>query len=174
MDDELLKKINKKLKIYMNESTFISTKCRNKVLKMLGNEFSVNLPIENFKNIDVEITNRGTIVMRDEEYKSNEEMSSSEVLRKFEIFSSKVDEILKRKEVNYYNMNDKNNILNILILLVMAIIFVPLVIFVVMSFIAGNYINSIWLFVFVSSWLIPGLRDRVKQAIDFIKRKFRK
>lgn len=174
MDDELLKKINKKLKVYMNEATFISIKCRNKVLKILGDEFSVNLPIENFKNIDVEITKDGTIVMRDEEYKPTDLLSSEEILRRFEIFSGKVDEILKRKEINYYNMNDKNNILNILILFAIVAIFIPLLIFVVMSFIAGNYINSIWLFAFVSSWLIPGLRERVKQAIDFIKRKFRK
>ncbi len=33
MNEEILKKINKEIKIYINESNFISIKCRNKIIK---------------------------------------------------------------------------------------------------------------------------------------------
>ena len=55
-NEEKLRKINKDLKVIINEATFISNKCRNKIIKMLGNDFSVDLPLENFKSIDVVIT----------------------------------------------------------------------------------------------------------------------
>ena len=74
-----LNKINKELKIIINEATFISNKCRNKIIKMLGNDFSVNLPLENYKSIDVVITEDGNIIMRDEEYKRDSKLTIDEV-----------------------------------------------------------------------------------------------
>ena len=85
----------------------------------------------------------------------------------------KADELLKKKEINYYNMNDKNNILNILFLLVIVLIFVILLIYAIKSFLVGNYLNCIWLFVFMASWLVPGIKERLEQAINFIKRKLK-
>lgn len=172
--EELLKKINKELKVYINESTFISIKCRNKLLKILGDEFSVSLPLENFKTIDVSITEDGSIIMRDEEYKSSDKLSLTDIEERYKSFSVRADGLLKKKEINYYNINDKNNIINILFLLVIMIIFVVLLIYAIKSFFVGNYINCIWLFVFMSSWLLPGIKDRLEQAVNFIKRKLRK
>ncbi len=171
--EELLNKINKELKIYVNESTFISLKCRNKLLKMLGDEFSISLPLENFKTIDVSITEYGSIIMRDEEYKSSDKMNLDDIEERYRNFSMKADELLKKKEINYYNMNDKNNILNILFLLVIVLIFVILLIYAIKSFLVGNYLNCIWLFVFMASWLVPGIKERLEQAINFIKRKLK-
>lgn len=172
--EELLKKINKELKVYVNESTFISLKCRNKILKILGEEFSINLPLENFKTIDVTITKDGSIVMRGEEYKSSQKLTTEDIMERYEKFVEKADAILKRKEINYYNMNDKNNLINILLLLLIVVLFITLVIYAIKSFLIGNYFNCIWLFAFMSSWLVPGIRDRLEQAVNFIKRKFRK
>lgn len=171
---ELLKKINKELKSYINESAFISLKCRNKILKILGEEFSVNLPLENFKTIDVSITKDGSIIMRDEEYKSSEVLTADDIMERYERFVEKADAILKRKEINYYNMNDKNNIINIILLLLTIGIAISLGIFAFKSFEAGNYFNFIWLVAYAAPWVIPSFRDRLEQAINFIKRKFRK
>lgn len=171
--EELLKKINKELKVYINESTFISLKCRNKLLKMLGDEFEISLPIENFKTIDVSIVEDGSIIMRDEVYKPSDKLSLTDIEERYKRFSSKADELLKKKEINYYNINDKNNIINILFLLVIALIFVVLLIYAIKSFFGGNYINCIWLFIFISSWLVPGIKERLEQAVNFIKRKLK-
>ena len=38
--EETLNEINNELKTYINESSFISMKCRNKLLKMFADEFN--------------------------------------------------------------------------------------------------------------------------------------
>ncbi len=172
--DELLKKINKEIKVYINESTFISIKCRNKILKILGEEFSVNLPLENFKTIDVYLTKDGSIMMRGEEYKALDTLTAEEIMERYERFVAKADVILKRKEINYYNMNDKNNLINIFVLLIMLAVLISLVIYAVKSISNGDYFNCIWLIAFMFSWMVPGIRDRIEQAINFIKRKLKK
>lgn len=172
--EEQLKKINKELKVYINEANFISIKCRNKIIKILGEELSVNLPLENFKTIDIVVTEKGNIIMRDEEYKSSEDLSLDDVVARYKSFQEKADAILKQKEINYYNMNDKNNLVNILLLLLIIVLTFSLAVYAFKSFIAGNYINCIWLFIFMSSWLVPNIRDRINQAINFIKRKLKK
>ena len=45
--------INNEIKSIINESKFISIKLRNKIIKMLGNEFDISLPLENYENIDI-------------------------------------------------------------------------------------------------------------------------
>ena len=70
---EKLTKINNELKVYINESSFISMKCRNKVLKYLAEDFNVNLDIDNYQNVDVKIKEDGTIVYRGDKYKSNDD-----------------------------------------------------------------------------------------------------
>ena len=88
-NEEKLRKINKDLKVIINEATFISNKCRNKIIKMLGNDFSVDLPLENFKSIDVVITEEGNIIMRDEEYKRDSKLTIEEIENIFKEFKEK-------------------------------------------------------------------------------------
>ena len=140
---------------------------------MLGNDFSINLPIENFKSIDVVITEDGNIIMRDEEYKRDSKLNLDEIEKIFYEFKEKADVILKKKEINYYTMNDKNNLINVFILIVMIILFLALLYYAFISFINGNFFGCIWLIVYGSSWLVPGIKDRIHQAINFIKRKFK-
>ena len=170
---EKLNKINKELKIIINESSFISNKCRNKIIKMLGNDFSINLPIENFKSIDVVITEDGNIIMRDEEYKRDSKLNLDEIEKIFYEFKEKADVILKKKEINYYNMNDKNNIINVFILIVMIGLFLALLYYAFISFINGNFFGCIWVVAYSSSWFVPGIKDRLTQAVNFIKRKMK-
>lgn len=171
--EEILNKINKELKIIINESTFISNKCRNKIIKMLGNDFSVNLPIENFKSIDVVITSEGNIIMRDEEYKRDSKLTIEEIETIFKEFKEKTDVILKKKEINYYNMNDKNNLINVFILIVMVILFLALLYYAIISFFNGHYFGCVWLVMYGSSLFVPGIKDRLHQAVNFIKRKMK-
>ena len=90
---EQLKKINTELKIYINESSFISNSCRNKIIRLLGNKFKINLPIENFKNVDLTLLEDGSIIMRDEVYKQEENLSYEEVLERYREFQEEADSL---------------------------------------------------------------------------------
>ena len=68
---EIINKINNELKSYINESSFISTKCRNKLLKIFEEAFDVKLDIRNYQNVDLQINDDFTITYRDDIYKSN-------------------------------------------------------------------------------------------------------
>lgn len=175
--EEKLEKINDEIKSYINEAKFISNNCRNKILKILGETFSVDLPRENFANIDAELTKDGNIIMRGEEYKSSAKVKSiTELEEKYNIFKEKADKLLKKKEVNYYTKQEKNNITNLLIVILIIIVFIILAIHTIKSLLVGNYLHCIWLFIFVSSWLIPslGIKERFDQAKNYLKRKFKK
>ena len=63
-----LKEINTELKIYVNEASFVSNSCRNKLIRYLGDAFDIKLPFENFAKIDVSLLEDGSIEMRDEVY----------------------------------------------------------------------------------------------------------
>ena len=77
--------------------------------------------------------------MRDEEYKRDSKLTIEEVENIFKEFKEKTDVILKKKEINYYNMNDKNNIINVFILIVMVAVFLALLYSAAISFISGNF-----------------------------------
>ena len=166
--------INNEIKSIINESKFISLKLRNRIIKMLGNEFDINLPLENYENIDVTITENGNIIMRDEEYKRDISLSIKEINERYNRFKEQADVILKKKEVNYQNINDKNNIINILITLLFGALYIAAIIYLIRCFLYGNYISCIWGVLILSSYLAPPLRDRFDMAINFIKRKMKK
>ena len=50
-----LQKINTEIKVYINEASFVSNSCRNKLIKILGRTYDIDLPVEDFARIDVEI-----------------------------------------------------------------------------------------------------------------------
>ena len=81
-----LKKINTEIKVYINEASFISNSCRNKLIKMLGKAYDINLPVEDFARIDVALLENGNIEMRDEVYKRDSELSFSEVVARYHSF----------------------------------------------------------------------------------------
>ena len=85
-----LKQINTELKIYMNESSFVSNSCRNKIIRYLGDAFDIQLPIENFASIDVSLLEDGSIEMRDEVYKRESALSFDEVLERYNFFKEKL------------------------------------------------------------------------------------
>ena len=166
--------INNEIKSIINESKFISIKLRNKLIKMLGNEFDINLPLENYENIDVTITETGNIIMRDEEYKRDNSLSLEEINERYNRFKEQADVILKKKEINYQNINDKSNIINLLITFIFGALYITAIIYLVRCFIYGNYFSCIWGVLILSTYLAPPLRERFDRSINFIKRKIKK
>ena len=100
-----LKEINTELKIYINESSFISNSCRNKIIRYLGDAFDIQLPIENFASIDVSLLEDGSIEMRDEVYKRESALSFDEVLERYNFFKEKADSLLARKNKFFVQYN---------------------------------------------------------------------
>ena len=169
-----LKKINTEIKVYINEASFISNSCRNKLIKMLGKAYDIDLPVEDFARIDVEIHENGNITMRDDEYSRDGDLSFEEVLSRYEEFKAQADEMLQRRGKKAFPNSEKNNIINLFIVFVLGIFFVLLAIFGIRSFFDGRYIDCLWLLVIVFSWLFPSVRERFQQAFQYIKRKFRR
>lgn len=170
-----LRQINNELKKYINEATFISNKCRNKLLKYLGEVFNVELPLENFAKIDAEITEEGNIIMRGDEYKTSSPLKTEEELEeKYNIFKEKAENLLKKKEVNYYTKNNINNTLNIFIVIALSIIYVIVLILAIREVLSLNLFTASILFAILSSSLIPNIKARFEQAKNFLKRKFKK
>ena len=170
-----LRQINNELKTYINEATFISNKCRNKLLKYLGETFNVELPLENFAKIDAELTEEGNIIMRGDEYKTSSPVKTEEELEeKYNVFKEKAEILLKKKEVNYYTKNNINNTLNIFIVIALSIIYVVVLIFAIREVLSLNLFTASILFAILSSSLIPNIKARFEQAKNFLKRKFKK
>lgn len=170
-----LRKMNNELKAFINEANFVSNKCRNKLLKMLGETFSVDLPLENFAKIDASITEEGNIIMRGDEYNSSSPCKNiEEVEEKYNIFKDKAETLLKKKEVNYHTKGDRNNILNIIIVIPLSILYVVVLIFAIRSIIGLRFFTASILFGILSSSLLPNIKSRFEQAKNFIKRKLKK
>lgn len=175
MDKETqLKKINKELKIYINEASFISNSCRNRLIKMLGVEFHITLPVEDFANIDVSIDEFGNITMRGDVYKQTSPLTFSEVEEKYQSFQEKAEGLLKRHKNKAFPNSDKNNVINLFIVILLTGLFLVLGIYGIESLLNGNFYNLFWLLVIVFSFIIPSVRDRFSQAYHYIKRLFKK
>lgn len=168
-----LRKINTEIKVYINEASFISNSCRNKLIKMLGKTYDINLPVEDFARIDVELLDNGNINMRGDEYSRDMGLSFEEVLIRYEGFKNQADEMLKRRGKKAFPNSEKNNIINLFIVLILGTFFILLAIFGIKSFFAGRYTDCIWLLFIVFSWLVPSVRERFQQAFQYIKRKLK-
>ena len=64
-----LRKINNEMKSFINQADFISRKTRNKLISLVATEFNVDLPIDNYVNVDIQFTEDKNILMRGDEYK---------------------------------------------------------------------------------------------------------
>lgn len=170
-----LKKINNEIKVYINEAKFISNNCRNKLLKLLGDTFSVDLPLENFANIDAELTVDGNIIMRGDEYESSSKVKSFEELEeKYNIFKEKADKLLKKKELSFHKKKDIDNTLNIIIVIVLSVVYLIVIGLTIQSILSLNLFVASILVALLSSYLHPNIKDRFEQAKNYIKRKFKK
>ena len=109
MNNNEIKEINKKMKTYLNESKSISTKCRNKLIKLIEKYFYVELPKDNYLNIDINVLENGNIIMREEEYKTYKSITSStDLVNRFTEFQKEVEVLLNKNETNFQSKQQKN------------------------------------------------------------------
>ena len=174
-----LNTINKELKIYINEASFISMKCRNKLLKIFCEEFSVKLDISNYQNVDLKITNDFKILYREDTYTSKDEINSiEEVLLRYERFKEKAEILIKKKEIDFKNKGKVNNILNLFIILLIILAIIGVCYLVIHSFLVGDYYNCLWFMLFIVPMIVPNLKEslqnRLVQAKNYLKNLLRK
>lgn len=176
---EKLNKINNELKIYINEASFISMKCRNKLLKIFCEEFLVDLDISNYENVDLKIMDNYDILYRDDLYISREKISSFEEFEeRYQIFQEKADRLIKKKDINFKSKSNFNNISNLIIIVFIILIIIGILYFVIHSFMLGDYYNCLWFVLFIFPVIMPRLKEslikRFEQAKRYLKSLFRK
>lgn len=178
MDDKL-NKINRELKVYINESGFISNKCRNKIIKLFADEFCVNLDIDNYKNVDLSITDDFKVSYRDDLYTSSDNINSiGEVIERYERFKEKADKILKRKEIDFNNMSNAKNISNLIIVICIILGGIAITILGISAIFRGELFDVLWLVFIIGPAIISKVRDNIAnrfiQARNFVKHLFKK
>ena len=172
-------KINNELKAYVNEANFISTKCRNKLIMMLGEEFGIKFKLENFANVDVKILEDGSLEMRGDKYETSHDIKEfSDIEERYNRFKENADKLLKRKDINNSNKKDFDNIINLFVILGILLIFLFIIYICLTSVLAGNYYNFLWLIVFILPHFVPNLKENLKQRLEqaknYLKRRFKK
>ncbi len=176
---EELQKINKQLKIYINQSSFISNSCRNKLIKIFADEFNVDLDIDNYKNVDISIKDDFKILYRDDLYESADNISSLEqVKERYNNFREKADRLLQRKEIDFQNRSNWNIISNLIIIICLILIIIIASYLGIIALLNGHYFDCLWFIVVVLPVLVPRLKDNLKnrfiEAKRFIKSKIKK
>ena len=178
MPTKSLKSINNTLKIDINEATSIGDKCKNKLVRLVEKNFYVELPHDNYKNIDITILENGNVLMREVEYKTEKECSLEEVMNRFDAFQEEIDKLLDTNKTNFSSMKKKNELSNLIIVLLMLIVIIIVGIYSLKQLLLGNLFGVIWIIFIIGYYIIPAtgnkFRSRWDQAIRYIKSLFRK
>lgn len=179
IEQEKLNKINNELKVYMNESSFISNNCRNKVIKILGEEFNIAFKIDNYANVDISVQADGKFLYRGDLYQSSEPIKNSDdFMVRYKKFTEKADKLLTRREIDFENMNNFKNISNLIVVVCLLLFAVAVVILGIHAFLVGNYFDCLWLVVFIIPAVFPRLKSslevRITQAKNYLKRLMKK
>ena len=172
--EEKLQKMNKELKVYINESSFISQKCRNKLLHYFEEEFHVDLDIGSYQNVDLQIQEDFTIIYREDTYTSKEEIHSMEELEeRYHRFREKADTLIRRKDVDFQGRRNFNNLTNLILVVCLFLLMIAFILLGIHAFLVGKYFDCLWLVVVVAPWLFPklksNLQSRLIQAKQYIK-----
>ena len=177
--EEKRNKINNELKVYINESSFISNKCRNKLLKIFAEEFTLDLDIDNYQNVDLSINEDNTFTYREDIYKSKEDIKSfEEIEERYEKFKEKADKLIKRKDIDFDGKRNLNNITNLIVVVCILLFYLIIVILSIHAFLTGKYIDCFWLVFIIVPRLFPNLREnlnnRFQQAKIYFKTRKKK
>ena len=172
--EERIEKINKELKIYLNESGFVSTKCRDKVLKIFSEEFSVDLDINLYANVDLSFTDDYQIIYRGDYYTSSNTITSLDDLNdRYNHFKERVDSFLKNKKIDFNSKSKNNNISNLIIVSLMLIAVIIICIYVIKSFFRGDFFNCLWFVFILLPAIVPNFKNdlisRINQAKNYLK-----
>ena len=174
MSTKRLNEINTELKVYINESGFISNKCRNKLLKIFEEEFNVKLDLDNYKNVDLSIKDDFKIIYRDDLYESNDKIKDmADLEERYARFKEKADKLLSRKEIDFKTKSNMNNVTNLVIVICIIGLMIATFIIGITALINRNYFDCLW-FLIIASWIVtPSLKqkvlDRFAQAKRYLK-----
>ena len=172
--EEKRNKINNELKVYINESSFISNKCRNKLLKIFAEEFTLDLDIDNYQNVDLSINEDNTFTYREDIYKSKEDIKSfEEIEERYEKFKEKADKLIKRKDIDFDGKRNLNNITNLIVVVCILLFYLIIVILSIHAFLTGKYIDCFWLVFIIVPRLFPNLRENLNNRFQQAKIFFR-
>ena len=180
MSSVSLHSMNNDIKGYLNEASGISLKCRRKFLKLVEENFYVDLPDEDYLNVDIKILANSNVVMRDIEYPTAKEVQNfDEVVERYQKFQKEVLELLGKNETNFEVQKKKNEILNLIIVFGVCLLGLLIVIFLIREFLMGNFFGVLYILVLATAYrVIPSLdsrfRNRFLQAKKFLNRLFRK
>lgn len=173
-----LNKINNELKSYINEANFISNKCRNKLISILGKEFNVDVKLDNYANVDAKILEDGSLEVRGDKYKNNQKYTLEEINEHYENFKVQADKLLKKKDNSRTNKKDLDNVLNLFVILGILLVFLFVIFILLNAFLSGDFYHMLWLIVFILPLFVPNLKEnliqRVQQAKNYIKRRFKR
>lgn len=173
-----LNKINNELKSYINEANFISNKCRNKLISILGKEFNVDVKLDNYANVDAKILEDGSLEVRGDKYKNNQKYTLEEINEHYENFKVQADKLLKKKDNSRTSKKDLDNVLNLFVILGILLVFLFVIFILLNAFLSGDFYHMLWLIVFILPLFVPNLKEnliqRVQQAKNYIKRRFKR
>ena len=171
-----LDKINKELKIYINEASSISNSCKNKLLKIFNEEFNLDLDINNYKNIDLSITKDFKVLYRDDLYESKDNIKKlDDVVERYNSFKTDIENILNKTKVDFETKSRNNNIKNIIVTLILTILVIVVFIGAIIELFKGNIYGTIWFIIILVSYnIIPNIRDSLKERYNIAFRYLKK
>jgi hypothetical protein len=167
MKDQI-NQINKELKVYINESSFISQKCRNKVLKIFAEVFGVSLDIDTYKNVDLSFQEDFQVLYREDLYKSNV-TSMKDLEEKYHSFQEKADVLIRRKNVDFQGRRNFNNFTNLIMIIFLFLLMIGILLLGIFAFFTGRYFDCLWLVVFIIPSVVPRIRENLKQRVEQAK-----
>ena len=174
-----LQVINNELKVFVNEASGISNKCRLQLIKLVEKHFFVELPKENFLHVDISLLENGNIMMRDVEYETKEKVSNIEELNdRYVPFQEDVELLLKRKGTNFKELKQRNELLNLLVLFLMLIVAFVIIIYSIRLLLEGDFRGFLWMVFIVGYYFIPTtghrFQNRLIQAKRYLQSFFKK
>ena len=170
-----LNHMNKQIKIDMNEASGISSKCKQKLVKLVEKHFYVDLPHDNYLNIDIEILKNGNIKMRDIEYQTKDPIHKEEELEKrFQNFQEEADNLLQKNEINFETISVKKERNNLIWVVLITIAIIIIFLNALRVLFRGDLYGVLWLVLIIGYYVIPAtgnsIRNRYIQAYHYLKR----
>ena len=175
----MIDKMNMQMKIFLNEASGISSQCKMKLVRLVQKHFMVDLPKDNYLNIDIVILENGDIKMRDVLYETSSPVESLEDLKKrFFAFEEEANKLINKNEVNFETLSSKKERNNLIwvIFISFAIIVISLV--ALIRLFSGDLYSVFWLVIMIGYYVIPAtgnsIRNRYVRAARYLKSKFKK
>ena len=167
--------INNEIKVFINEASFISSSTLKRVLKLINKYFYVDLPMEDFLKVDIEIMENGNIKMRGDEYQSdNKPKDYNELVERYDKLKEEIEEILSKKEINFDKKRNKNDFISFLLAILFTIILAIIIIYALRQLLYGNIFGAVWLLVILIPIITPKIKEKYSGALRFIKHLFNK